>query len=73
MSLKVFQSYGRAADADVLTFGLSVASKMTDNPHFVNPPIDLAGLDSMLNGHYRHATLRLLGWIGGMSPTARKL
>ena len=44
MSLKVFQSYGKAADAGVLTLGLSVASKMTNNPHFVNPPVDLAAL-----------------------------
>ena len=48
MSLKVFQGYGKAADADVLTLGLSVASKMTNNPHFVNPPVDLAALQSDL-------------------------
>ena len=48
MSLKVFQNYGKAADADVLTLGLSVASKMTNNPHFVNPPVDLAALQADL-------------------------
>ena len=44
MSLKVFQSYGKAADADVLTLGLSVASKMTNNPYFAHPPGDLTAL-----------------------------
>ena len=48
MSLKVFHSYVKAADADVLTLGLSVTSKMTNHPHFVNPPVDLAGLQSDL-------------------------
>ena len=33
MSLKVFQNYGRATDADVLTLGLSIAPKMTNNPN----------------------------------------
>ena len=49
MSLKVFQSNGKSAGADVLTFGLSVASKMTNNPHFVNPPVELTALQSDLN------------------------
>ncbi|HYR91259.1 MAG TPA: fibronectin type III domain-containing protein [Terriglobia bacterium] len=44
MSLKVFQNYGKAADADLLALGLSIVSKMTNNPHFVNPPVDLAAL-----------------------------
>ena len=48
MSLKVSQGYSRAGDADVLTLGLSVASKMTGNPHFANPPVDLTGLQKDL-------------------------
>ena len=48
MSLKVFQNCGKSTDADLLAFGLSVASKMTNNPHFANPPGDLAVLQSDL-------------------------
>jgi hypothetical protein len=44
MSLKVFQNYGKAADADLVVLGLSIVSKMTNHPHFVNPPVDLAAL-----------------------------
>src|SRR6266576_2530271 len=47
MSLKVSQNYGMR-DADVLAFGLSVVSKMTDNPHFPTPPVDLAVLHADL-------------------------
>jgi hypothetical protein len=44
MSLKVFQNYGKAADADLVALGLSIVPKMTNHPHFVNPPVDLAAL-----------------------------
>ena len=44
MSLKVFQNYGKATDADVLTLGLSIAPKMTNKPNFGNPPVDRAVL-----------------------------
>ena len=48
MSLKVSQNFTRSGDADVLAFGLSVVSKMTDNPHFPTPPVDLAVLHADL-------------------------
>jgi len=46
--MKVIQNYGRSADADVLTLGRSVTSKMTNNPHFAGPPVDLQALQEDL-------------------------
>ena len=48
MSLKVFQNYAKTADADVLTLGLSVTSKMPNDPRFARPPVDLAELQKDL-------------------------
>ena len=43
-TIKPLEAFGGMPDADVVSRGMSIVTKMTGNSNFPNPPVDLAGL-----------------------------
>src|SRR2546429_5642041 len=41
--------FSNAADADVVSRCTNIQTSMTGNPHFPNPPVDLAGLKTAID------------------------
>src|SRR2546425_7917558 len=47
--IKPLDGFSNVADADVVSRCTNIQTSMTGNPHFPNPPVDLAGLKTAID------------------------
>src|SRR5437773_6156075 len=49
MKIKPLDSFSNVSDADVVSRSTNIQTSMTSNPHFPNPPADLAALKTAVD------------------------
>jgi hypothetical protein len=47
--IKPLDGFSNVSDADVVSRGTNIQTSMTGNPHFPNPPVDLAALKAAID------------------------